>query len=205
MCDCVGISSIVIYFQAKGKMNKERVSHLKDRKVTVEKCGQVSPAKRVRDGMPLTVILYFYFHKRIRTPFRSWTSSYKGLETLLAERRLNLDLCGFSQKCKTFVFCSILFRLHFVWKPDVGRKDLVHLTDFRSVNLCVFRKAPAKAIKPWIKNDVYLKSAPMWDCLMLRCGRALGEQPDQEMLHLQPSFISNVAIHQCKNWSCWNY
>lgn len=44
MCDCVGISSIVICFQAKGIMNKERVSHLKDRRVRVEKCGQVSLA-----------------------------------------------------------------------------------------------------------------------------------------------------------------
>lgn len=147
-------------------------------------------------GRPLMVILYFYFHKRIRTPFKSWTSSYKGLETLLAKRRLNLFLCGFSQKCKVFVFCSILFHLHFVWKPDVGRKDLVPLTDSRSVNLWVFRKAPARAIKPWIKNDVYLKSVPTWDCLMLWCGRALGEQPDQEMLYLQPPFISNIAIHQ---------
>lgn len=46
----MGIGSIVICFQAKGKLKKERVSHLKNGRVTGEKCGQVSLATDKSQG-----------------------------------------------------------------------------------------------------------------------------------------------------------
>lgn len=41
---------------------------------------------------------YYYYHYYYK-PFESWTIHYKGLQTLLAKRRLNLVLCGFSHLC----------------------------------------------------------------------------------------------------------
>lgn len=70
--------------------------------------------------------------------------------------------------------------------------------------MLVFWKAPAKAIKPLNqKNEFYLQSVHTKDWLSAAAtwegSRALKKQLDQNILHLQLPFFSNVAVHQCEN------
>lgn len=66
----MGIDSIVICVKVKGKLNKERLSHLKARENASRKRWiNVYSNREKSEAVQLTIILYFYFSKGVRIRF----------------------------------------------------------------------------------------------------------------------------------------
>lgn len=191
VCDCVGISTIVICFQAGGKMNKQRVSHLKNGRVRGEKCGLISLAIDKSQGGHATDT-----HSVLLFPLESWTIHYKGLRSLSAKRRLNLVLCGFSHVCfaKHCSSCALFGNqtlctslILAVWLcVSVGR-DLPEPSNPESKMMLTWSQPP---------------SGTVWCCNMRG---PWGKNLTRRCCICSPFFNSNVAFHQCGSWSCCNY